>query len=78
MDLSKLFILELEAYSRLCTKRKDELFREMKLYSGDKAIRDRYHKLMSIDESVTEEIDKRLFELAKDNKKNNEENLGDN
>lgn len=63
MELSNLPILELEAFSRLCEKRKTDLFREMKLYSGDKAIRDKYHKMMDIDDIVTKEIDKRISEL---------------
>ena len=78
MKLDKLFILELEAYSRLCEKRKNDLFREMKLYSGDKAIREKYNKLMSIDTMVTEEIDKRIFALSEENKKNDEKDLENN
>ena len=79
MELSNLPILELEAYSRLCEKRKADLFREMKLYSGDKAIRDKYHKMMDSDDIVTKEIDKRISELTeKIETSGDEENLENN
>ena len=75
MKLDKLFILELEAYSRLCEKRKADLFRDMKLYSGDADIREKYQQIVAIDDMVTMEIDKRIFELEGTVKKKDEKNL---
>lgn len=75
MKLDKLFILELEAYSRLCEKRKADLFRDMKLYSGDSDIRKKYQQIVAIDDMVTKEIDKRIFELEETGKKKDEKNL---
>lgn len=75
MKLDKLFILELESYSRLCEKRKADLFRDMKLYSGDSDIRKKYQQIVAIDDMVTKEIDKRIFELEGTGKKKDEKNL---
>lgn len=79
MELSNLPISELETYSRLCEKRKADLFREMKLYSGDRAIRDKYHYFMDIDDVITKEIDKRISQLTEKKETNkNEEDLESN
>ena len=63
MALRDLFVLELESYARLCEKRKTELFNLMKLYPSELSYREKYKQIVSIDDMVVEEIDKRLLSL---------------
>jgi hypothetical protein len=63
MALRDLFVLELESYARLCEKRKMELFNLMKLYPSELSHREKYKKIVSVDDMVVEEIDKRLLSL---------------
>jgi hypothetical protein len=64
MALRDLFILELESYTRLCEKRKMELFNLMQLYPSEVSYREKYKKIVSVDDMVIEEIDKRLLSLS--------------
>lgn len=61
MDFKKLTIVELAAYADLCEKRKVELFRDMNLYRGDKAISKKYSDLLGVEKLLSDEIDNRLF-----------------
>ena len=63
MALRDLFVLELESYARLCEKRKTELFNLMKLYPSEVSYREKYKQIVSVDDMVVEEIDKRLLSL---------------
>lgn len=63
MALRDLFVLELESYARLCEKRKMELFNLMKLYPSEVSYREKYKQIVSVDDMVVEEIDKRLLSL---------------
>jgi len=64
MALRDLFVLELESYARLCEKRKMELFNLMQLYPSEVSYREKYKKIVSVDDMVIEEIDKRLLSLS--------------
>jgi hypothetical protein len=50
----------------------------MKLYSGDSDIRKKYQQIVAIDDMVTREIDKRIFELEETGKKKDEKDLENN
>lgn len=66
MDFKKLTIVELAAYADLCEKRKVELFRDMNLYRGDKAISKKYADLLNVEKLLSDEIDDRLFNNDED------------
>lgn len=66
MDFKKLTIVELAAYADLCEKRKVELFRDMNLYRGDKAISKKYADLLNVEKLLSDEIDNRLFNNDED------------
>lgn len=66
MDFKKLTIVELAAYADICEKRKVELFRNMNLYRGDKAISKKYTDLLAVERELSAEIDRRLFNNQED------------
>lgn len=66
MDFKGLTIVELAAYADLCEKRKVELFRDMNLYRGDKAISKKYADLLNVEKLLSDEIDDRLFNNDED------------
>lgn len=72
MDFKGLTIVELAAYADICEKRKIELFRDMNLYRGDKAISKKYNDLLAVEKSLSNEIDSRLFNNDKESTDNEE------
>lgn len=77
MDFKGLTIVELAAYADLCEKRKVELFRDMNLYRGDKVISKKYNDLLTVEKSLSNEIDSRLFNNDKECTNNEETSEND-
>lgn len=64
--MKDLSIQELETYIKLCTINLEKLYREQSLHPKDKIIRDKYFKMYKISNMLTEEANKRLFNLIDD------------